>query len=523
MNQAPMQFTLLTNHEMKKSILKFSVYATLLFTVSASLRVLAQTPARNNPASIDKITKALIDVESNMDSLRFHRIYISAMGYSNPDVLNQYESWFKKYPQNANIPLAIGTVFYGRTMPEAKEFLLKAAAMNPENAKVWFMLASDAGIRGQNDLLSEYLRKATSAEPSNAIYAYAYAQSFEKADRNIYKDKVFDFVKRFPETESGAWALYGLATSATDPEEKILYYEELRKLYPPQKFKWTASRLDGLVDTYLQTDPEKALTVIREVGGGGYWDNKKQVAELFIEINKLEQDKNYTEAIVKLDKLKISGSNDINDLIALKKAFLRDKIGDVKSAYDSLFLRFAELPTDALYNALESYGKKMDKDKEQVAKDIETIRMGKATVAYPFKLGLYTSKDTLNLSVLKGKVVLLTFWFPACTPCLAEFPHFQKVVDSFKGDSLVYIGINVLPSQDGFVLPFMENRKFSFIPLRGSVSFARQNYGVQGQPENFLIDKDGKIVFKDFRIDNSNHRTLELMISSLLEKEPAKE
>jgi thiol-disulfide isomerase/thioredoxin len=126
------------------------------------------------------------------------------------------------------------------------------------------------------------------------------------------------------------------------------------------------------------------------------------------------------------------------------------------------------------------------------------------------------------LNTLRGKVVLLTFWFPGCAPCKEEFPHFQAVVDSFKGDSLVYLGINAYPLQDGYVLPFVENNSYSFIPLRGSQTFASNNYGVEGYPANFLIDKDGKIVYRGFRTDHRNHRTLELMISSLLEKGHAK-
>ncbi|MEO6980670.1 MAG: TlpA disulfide reductase family protein, partial [Mucilaginibacter sp.] len=159
------------------------------------------------------------------------------------------------------------------------------------------------------------------------------------------------------------------------------------------------------------------------------------------------------------------------------------------------------------------------KNEEQVVKDIAALRDSKAVAAYPFDLGLYTSDGKLSLKDLKGKVTLLTFWFPGCGPCRGEFPHFQAVIDKFKGDAVEYVGINVLPEQDAYVLPFMKNTKFSFIPLRGNSEFAKQNYGVRGEPTNFLIDKDGKIVFKKFRIDGANHRTLELMIASLLQKD----
>jgi len=196
---------------------------------------------------------------------------------------------------------------------------------------------------------------------------------------------------------------------------------------------------------------------------------------------------------------------------------LQEKAGETEAGYRSLALAFAKNPTDQLDTAIELFGKKTGKDKVLVMNDIHRLRASTAVPAYPFELGLYTNNDKLNLNDLKGKVVLLTFWFPGCGPCREEFPHFQAVINKFKNNNIVYIGINVDPIQDPYVIPFMNNTKYSFIPLRGSSAFASKYYGVQGEPENFLIDKEGQIIFRDFRIDGENHRTLELMISSLLQ------
>jgi thiol-disulfide isomerase/thioredoxin len=507
---------------MDKNSLKYLWCTILALTVCTAVHVLAQTPARMGPASADKIKKAKSTLEANLNSFDAHSAYIYAMGMKNPDLFTQYEIWMKKYPENINIPLSIGTVYNKAAMPGAEFFLLKAAAMDSLNAKVWAMLASDAHAGGRSDLETEYWRKATLVEPSNASYAYGYLKTFENDEPDAYKKKVFDFVQRFPTNEFGAHAMYRLAGHSPNLADEIHYLEVLRELYPPEKFTSTIPRLRRLADFYLQTDTEKALLLISEIDNGPDWTARKQLAELLIKVDKLEKDQNYRGALAALDTVKLPGYNHIKDFITLKKASLREQTGDVRGAYDSLSVKFAKLPTDALYNALKSYGTKLGKSKEQVVKDIEVIRDRTATTAYPFKLGLYTSNDSLDLSKLKGKVVLLTFWFPTCGPCLEEFPHFQTVVDSFKGDSLVYIGINVTPAQDGFVLPFLKNRKFSFIPLRGSSSFARENYGAYGAPVNFVIDKDGMIIFKSFTIGNRNLRTLELMISSLLEKESTK-
>jgi hypothetical protein len=75
-----------------------------------------------------------------------------------------------------------------------------------------------------------------------------------------------------------------------------------------------------------------------------------------------------------------------------------------------------------------------------------------------------------------------------------------SAIDKFKGKNVAYIGINVLPEQDAYVSPFMENTKYSFTPLRGTSDFASRTYGVTGEPENFLIDQNVKIVFRDLEL-----------------------
>ena len=499
-----------------KNKLKLIAYLILLLITYSAKQVSAQILVRTGPASPEEIKNARIAVEADINNLEKHRAYIYAMGFANPLVIEQYKQWMKKYPENVNIPLSIGTVYCNAEMSQGKEFLLKAAALDPQNAKIWFMLSADADRWGQTDLATEYMRKAGLADTSNAGYAFYYIASFRNGRSSEYRQKVFEFVKRFPADERGAQALYWLGEEATNINDKISYFEDLRKLYPPQKFRWSASGMIGLADAYLQTDAVKALALISEMGDGKDWQARKQMAESLIQINKFEQNQNYKQAISELNSVKLPKFNYIRDFITLKKAALLEKDGNVKAAYDTLSIKFAKLPTDQLDTALQLYGKKAGKDKGQVVKEIQAIRNNMATAAYPFELGLYTSNSILKLKDLKGKVVLLTFWFPGCGPCRAEFPHFQAVIDKFKGKNVAYTGINVFPLQDPYVIPFLKNTHFSFIPLRGSADFAAKYYGVDGEPENFLIDKDGKIIFKDFSINAANERTLELMISSLL-------
>ena len=506
------------NRQMIKNKFNKAARLILILMVCPIGKVIAQIPTKNNSAPPDEIRKDLEIVEANPDSLKAHKTYIYAMGLNNPLLALQYKKWMEKYPKKEIIPLAIGTAYYNAEMPQAKEYLLKAAAIEPKNAKTWSMLSIDAYRWGQKDLGAEYIRKATLADSLNADYAYGYLMSFALSDSIQYKLKVFNFTKRFPTSEYGAQALYWLGTNATNLADKINYFEYLRQIYPPQKFNWSSAAMIGLADAYMQTDPGKALALINQMGDGNNWTMRKLLAESLIRIDKLEQHENYKDASNELNRVKLPAFNYFNDFISLKKAALQEKAGNLKGAYDSLAIKFAYLPTDQLGAALELYGRKIGKEKGQVAIDIETSRYNGAIAAFPFQLGLYTGDRKLNLKDLKGKVVLLTFWFPGCGPCRNEFPYFQAVIDKFNSKEVAYIGVNVYPEQDPYVIPFMENTKYSFIPLRGSQEFAAKYYGVDGEPENFVIDKEGKIIFKDFSVNNANQRSLELMISSLLQK-----
>jgi thiol-disulfide isomerase/thioredoxin len=506
---------------MKKNLIHLTIVILLLIGGFAGpLMAQSVTPAgiaKASKASPDEIIKLKAAVEASPDSLKTHKAYIKAVGLNDPKLVSQYKEWMEKYPNNINFPFAIGEALWDSELPQAKPYLLKVVQMDPKNAKAWFYLSIDADRWGQQELSKEYMQKASLADPSDAGYAFYYLNSMEDEAPAIYSQKVFDFTKRFPDSERGAQALYWLAERSINNDDKIKYFEDLRKLYPPAKFDWSSGGMSSLWAAYIAIDPEKAQSLANEVGGDDkYWKLMKTFNENIIQERKLVADHKYSDAVTLLAQTKKPRYPNVDDFFYTEEASVLDKAGNSKGAYDSLAAKFAKEPTDKLLAVTESYGEKLGKNKVEVQKDIQAIRNSNATTASPFNLGLYNSNGKLSLNDLKGKVVLLTFWFPGCGPCRGEFPHFQAVMNGYKGQQVTFIGINVSPEQDPYVMPFMQNTKYTFIPLHGTDETIK-DYGVRGEPENFLIDQNGKIVYKDFRIENDNHRTLELMINSLLD------
>jgi thiol-disulfide isomerase/thioredoxin len=470
--------------------------------------------------TIDSLKKV---IAANPDSLLPIQQYIFAMGSSNDTMISQVNAWIKQFPQSASIPFALGEEYYNAESPKAKPYLNKVVDLQPKNAKVWLMLAIDAERWGKNDAAREYMGKAAAADPADPSYSFYYAMDFEHVDPARWRRELYDLTKRFPNHERGAQGLYWLAYRTTDQAEKIKVFEELRTLYPPEKFSWSNSGMSGLYDAYLlQKQPGKAKDLAKAMGEKDGWPDKVSLAVNVDAIQKLAAEKKFSEAYKLLDKLKAPRySMFVNDVALLKSNIIYES-GNVQGAYDSLATLEAKAPADDVKNAMIKYGAAIGKNKEQVDEDIWRLREKFIKKAPDFNLGLYTSNKKASLSDYKGKVMLMTFWFPGCGPCRGEFPHFENVLKKFKGKDVVYVGINVSPEQDDYVLPFMQGTKYTFIPLRANAEWALKTYAVRGEPTNFLIDGDGRIVFSNFRTDANNERSLELMIASMLEKQDSK-
>ena len=46
---------------------------------------------------------------------------------------------------------------------------------------------------------------------------------------------------------------------------------------------------------------------------------------------------------------------------------------------------------------------------------------------------------TYSLSSLKGKIVVINFWFVECKPCLIEMPDLNEIVEKYKSEEVVFL------------------------------------------------------------------------------------
>jgi thiol-disulfide isomerase/thioredoxin len=440
--------------------------------------------------------------------------------------VEQYQKWMTEFPKVAAIPYALGHAYAGKESPKAKSYLLEALEIDPKFDKAYFDLWIDTERWGEFKKSQQYIKKAAELQPDNPDYSFYYAMTYDDSDPEKYKELSLDVAKRFPNSERGAQALYWLAVRNNNMPDKIKYFEMLKSKYAPSKFGWSSSGMSNYFDLLLKQSPAKAVSLAQEMikNGGEERDQKEWKKNLAtaVELNNanelLAQNKN-AEALAAFEKIKLSRWSRANNMLLLQKAKAMSGLGKTNDAYEQLKVSYAKLPEPEIGDALNKYGKKLGKNEKQIQKDVWYIRDTSAKMATPFTLKQYFKPGSLSLSDFKGKVVLLTYWFPGCGPCRGEFPHFQNVVDKFKGKDLAYVGINIVSDQNEYVIPFLKSSGYTFLPLEDVEGRDKGNLDNHGAaPVNFLIDKEGRIVYKNIRTDGSNEDVLENMINSLLKR-----
>ncbi len=489
----------------------------------ASLCACAQGSEHQNTAIPPDIANLKKAVEKDFTNTEAHKSYINAAGVTSQTLALQYDLWIRNNPASIDIPMAYAEALYRKEMPAARTYLLQAVKINPKYARAWYMLGVDAERWFDLGIGREYLQKATESEPANPLYAFAYASSYAEVDTGLYRRLVLDMARRFPQHEKGAQALYWLANRLSDSADKVRIWELVKKSYDPARFGWSMEAMDNYFDFLLTRDVTKARILIEEIlandslANNAEWSRKKNITGAILEARALTAQEKYTEALDKYNSIPILRYGASRQLVVKEKAIVYDLSGNPGTSYDSLLTRYAKDPADDLYSLMKSIGAKTGKNTQAIQADVWSKRQSGAQPATQFSLDNYLSPGKTSLKDLKGKVVLVTYWFPGCGPCRLEFPHFESVINKFSRDQLAYVGINMVPAQDAYVETFMKNTKYSFIPVRDEES-KRGNLKAIGAPTNYLLDKNGNIVFSNFRIDESNERTLELMISELLDK-----
>ena len=99
---------------------------------------------------------------------------------------------------------------------------------------------------------------------------------------------------------------------------------------------------------------------------------------------------------------------------------------------------------------------------------------------------------SVQLSNLRGKVVILEFWASWCEPCRYEMPVVEGFLQRFKDEGLVVLGVN--DEDPPVARRYVEEGGYTFPTLFDKDQKVAGLYGVRAIPALFVIDRQGRIV-----------------------------
>ncbi len=150
-------------------------------------------------------------------------------------------------------------------------------------------------------------------------------------------------------------------------------------------------------------------------------------------------------------------------------------------------------------------------------KEVPSPFIGKPTPAFVLP-SLHNTEQTIDNEQLLGKVWLLNVWASWCVACRQEHP---LITGLRQREALTLVGLNYKDERNDalqWLKQFDDPYHHIAFDLNGDVGI---DYGVYGVPESFLIDKQGRIRFKQigpFTADIINQQLLPLVAQ--LQAEP---
>ena len=98
----------------------------------------------------------------------------------------------------------------------------------------------------------------------------------------------------------------------------------------------------------------------------------------------------------------------------------------------------------------------------------------------------------VSLAELRGKVVVLSFWFIGCPACRNMEPKLNEFKARFDDGDVVFLAMTTDPKDA--LERYLKKERFDYVQV-SDAGVAMKNFAFRGFPKNIVIDKQGKIVY----------------------------
>ena len=100
--------------------------------------------------------------------------------------------------------------------------------------------------------------------------------------------------------------------------------------------------------------------------------------------------------------------------------------------------------------------------------------------------------ETVALSSLKGRVVLINFWATWCGPCRKEMPLLEQIQKKYASLGFTLLGVNV-EEDTAMMDTFLKDVPVTFPILLDPANGISKLYNVSAMPSTVIVDRKGNI------------------------------
>ena len=122
--------------------------------------------------------------------------------------------------------------------------------------------------------------------------------------------------------------------------------------------------------------------------------------------------------------------------------------------------------------------------------------------------------QTVSLSGLRGRVVLIEFWATWCGPCRFSLPSLDVIFKRYRDRGVTVLLVNQ-GEEAGKVLAWA-GRRFTAPILLDRDGQVGTRYGVQGIPRLFIVDAEGRVAYEHQGYGGGLERNLTLILDERL-------
>lgn len=121
--------------------------------------------------------------------------------------------------------------------------------------------------------------------------------------------------------------------------------------------------------------------------------------------------------------------------------------------------------------------------------------------------------EQLNITETKDNIIVINWWSITCSPCIAEIPGFNKLIEKYSSNNRI-VFLAIAWDSEERVKTFLENMSFKYQQALYNDRTVELFGGAF--PRNVVVNSDGRIVYNHLGANKHQWKKLDQVISTLL-------